>query len=107
MTAYCPHYDGRCPLHAAPQFLTGARRRRAPCSGPRLRCAWPRWSHPRRMVLAALPRASTTPHERPRRSLRVEVTELVGAARACVAALQTEGMAGTTARELVATFAEL
>ena len=37
----------------------------------------------------------------------MEVTELVGAARACVAALETEGMTGTTARELVSGFAEL
>ena len=37
----------------------------------------------------------------------MEVTELVGAARACVAALETEGMPGATVRELVAAFAEL
>ena len=37
----------------------------------------------------------------------MEVTELVGAARACVAALETDGMPGTTARELAAAFAEL
>jgi hypothetical protein len=37
----------------------------------------------------------------------VGVMELVGAARACVAALETEAMPGSTARELVAGFAEL
>ena len=37
----------------------------------------------------------------------MEVMRLVGAARACVAALETEGMSGTTARELAAGFAEL